>query len=56
MDILASYGVGVPERIVVQDVPEDVPFDFPLVLKVSDPCVRAQDRRWRGLAEHKGQR
>jgi acyl-CoA synthetase (NDP forming) len=37
MDILASHGIAVPERVVVEDLPERVPFDFPVVLKVSDP-------------------
>jgi len=39
MDILASYGIGVPQRLVVDALPAVVPLNFPVVLKVSDPHI-----------------
>lgn len=37
--LLESYGIEVPPRVTIRDLPTTVPFEFPAVLKVCDPSI-----------------
>lgn len=37
--LVKSYGINVPNSITFKELPKQIPFDFPVVLKVSDPKV-----------------